>query len=341
MQNFTQDSMHIVQECMHHYYESLAPSLAHYELLVAGAKVTRTTCAHVRIVLKSAKWSRWYTNILVELKVMALGGVCHRVRAIMKSRIRHDTVTVRGIPLLTEVCRRGMVPMATVFIEEGGFFGSMARGKKLDLVVASVKNNKLKMAQFLVDTCAIGVQQPSGPESTAILVAVKYAHIEMIAFLLGHSGDINQLYSGETLLHTAARYNYIAVVELLVTRGADPGTRNALGENVAELAVRYDYVGVMRLLIEKGGVDVSACTTFLHNAVKHDYVHMTKLLIEKGGVDVSAGTTFLHNAVKHNYVHMTKLLLDKGADADAPDALGVTPREIALRYNYRAILALL
>jgi len=110
---------------------------------------------------------------------------------------------------------------------------------------------------------------------------------------------------------------------------------------VAELAVRYDYVGVMRLLIEKGGVDVSACTTFLHNAVKHDYVHMTKLLIEKGGVDVSAGTTFLHNAVKHNYVHMTKLLLDKGADADAPDALGVTPREIALRYNYRAILALL
>lgn len=315
MQPITQNSTHILQECMHHYYEALTPSLAHYEFLVAGAKITRITFAHVRNILRNRKWSYWYGNILIELKVMALGGVCHRVRALMKCRMRHDTVTVRGIPLLTEVCRRGMVPMATVFIKEGGLFESMVWEEKLDLVIASVKNNKLKMVQFLVDTCGIGVQQSSSAEHTAILVAVKYAHLEIIEFLLGHSGDINQLYSGETLLHTATKNNYIAVVELLVTRGADPTTRNALGENVAQLAVRYDYVVVMKLLIEKGGVDVSVST--------------------------DRGTTFLHSTVKYNYLNMTKLLLEKGANADAPNAQGITPRAIAARYKYSGILALL
>jgi ankyrin repeat protein len=205
--------------------------------------------------------------------------------------------------------------MATVFIKEGGLFESMVWEEKLDLVIASVKNNKLKMVQFLVDTCGIGVQQSSSAEHTAILVAVKYAHLEIIEFLLGHSGDINQLYSGETLLHTATKNNYIAVVELLVTRGADPTTKNALGENVAQLAVRYDYVVVMKLLIEKGGVDVCVST--------------------------DRGTTFLHSTVKYNYLNMTKLLLEKGANADAPNAQGITPRAIAARYKYSGILALL
>lgn len=66
--------------------------------------------------------------------------------------------------------------------------------------------------------------------ATPMMLAAKHGHIEAVAFCLDHMAELDIIdISGRTALHHAAKSSRIEVVELLLTRGANPCIKNSVG----------------------------------------------------------------------------------------------------------------
>ena len=144
-------------------------------------------------------------------------------------------------------------------------------------------------------------------------------------------------YSGESLLHLAARHDSHEVVPLLIKGGIDADVRDSHGDTpLLEAAYGGAWEAALALIEHGAAVDVRGHRggTPLHHAAFHDAWEVALALIERGaGVDAGDedGRTPLHRAGGQRIVD---LLLDRGAGADAPggvkDVAGWTPLHYAL-----------
>lgn len=135
-------------------------------------------------------------------------------------------------------------------------------------------------------------------------------------------------------LHWAAKSDNLAMIKLLLDRGAEVDTRDHLGRTSLHLGSWFGP-DVVRFLLENGA-DTSARDingyTPLHTAVRHSK-ETTKVLLEKGA-DVNArddnGSTPLHVAAESSR-GVVNLLLEHGASVATRDNAGQTPLHLATR----------
>ena len=120
---------------------------------------------------------------------------------------------------------------------------------------------------------------------------------------------------GRTLLHAAADAGNLALVELLLRRGADPNAIDGGGH-----APLY-------------GVG-NSCTAKTGPAVVHALVRAGALVDACGGVQ---RCTALHMAARRGNVRVAEALLACGADIDARDKSGATPLRRAINCRKPAI----
>lgn len=109
-------------------------------------------------------------------------------------------------------------------------------------------------------------------EAGALLVAIDSGHPEMAKFLIEKGAAVNQNGAGRTPLHSAVQRQMPDVVELLLSKGADPNAR--LGK-LLPLMSRY--------IFQQAGIDTSiiGATPFWLAAYYSD-VRLMKLLLEHG-----------------------------------------------------------
>lgn len=148
-------------------------------------------------------------------------------------------------------------------------------------------------------------------------------------------------------LHQAILRRQAAIVDLLLTAGANPSGVDASGRSPLHLAVdRGDLALVTSLLNAKSDATLRDRTgwTPLHLAAAKARVEIATALLDAGTSPhllSAAGGTPLHEAAASGGVGMVKLLLDRGVDPAVVSQHGVTALQIARQFEQTDVVALL
>jgi truncated hemoglobin YjbI len=154
--------------------------------------------------------------------------------------------------------------------------------------------------------------------------------------LAGDPALAQERYAGRTLLHEAAAAGEPAMVELLLSLGADPNALDGGGHTPLYSAGNECAVEgggkVVRALV-RGGADVNACEgvkrcTALHMAARRGHAEVAAALLDCGAdleVRDSHGETPLRRAVNCEKPALVSLLIERGADLRSKAKNGTMP----------------
>ena len=179
---------------------------------------------------------------------------------------------------------------------------------------------------------------------TPLFYAAQNGHMAVVKLLLEKGADVNDR---SMPLHTASSNGHVKVVSLLLEKGAGVNVTNQDRSTPLQWASDNGHVEVVRLLLEKGA-NVNAVSqggsTPLHWASDNGHVEVVRLLLEKGA-NVNAasqgGSTPLHWATINMHIEVIRLLLEKGADVNVANQAGSTPLYWSSKNGYIEVVRLL
>jgi ankyrin repeat protein len=182
---------------------------------------------------------------------------------------------------------------------------------------------------------------------TAFLVACAHANnIEAVRLLLKQGANVNdQDLFGETPLISASKRGDRALVQELISAGADVGTGRRPALYWA--ADQGDVETLALLLKQSTNLKQEALDATLVSAAIRGPVEAVRLLLERGAnpnVPASFGgyTALMGAAYSENVpVEIVRLLLDKGADPKLQTKSGTTAIELARKHGRTKVVELL
>jgi cytohesin len=183
--------------------------------------------------------------------------------------------------------------------------------------------------------------------STPIDEALRYRHSKVLDLLMAKGGTPAAHIFGRQLADAVLR-GHLEMVNLLLSKGADPRVRTASGSTLLHDAALKGYVEIARALLEKGA-DVNAAggsgSTPLHDAALGGHAEMVKLLVSNKAQlevrDTESGATALHRAASWGRTAVLQVLIDAGANPGASDKKGITPLAAAIANGHNEAEALL
>ena len=163
---------------------------------------------------------------------------------------------------------------------------------------------------------------------TALHKAATSANRDVISLLFEKGATISRSIDGWTALHFAVVSGNEEAVMTLLSNGADVGAETTpfggeMSRNPLTIAVAEGFLALVKLLVEKGAKVEHSNSTLrspLQEAVFWGHTSITKMLLELGASVSRAnqeGWTPLHVAAWRAPGQVAKLLLDRGADIEA------------------------
>jgi hypothetical protein len=170
---------------------------------------------------------------------------------------------------------------------------------------------------------------------TALHYAVASEDIALVQLLLNRGADIEAKSNDkETALHVAAGEGNTAVVQLLLDRGADIEAKSEYERRALHLAAAHRSEAVVQLLLDRGANIMARQYdggTPLHSAALFENKTVVLSLLDRGA-NIEAknlrGQTPLHYSVGNEDI--VYLLVDRGADVNAKDNDGNTALQKAM-----------
>lgn len=171
--------------------------------------------------------------------------------------------------------------------------------------------------------------------------AIKNANTETIIKILDTGFDIDtQGEHGFTALHLASRYGHIEIIELLLNRKADIHACNK-NDNTPLHAAAYGNQAIAIKLLIKNGAQYSATNkngdTPLHSAAWKNNVLAIETLIEEGAnteMQNNDGETPLHLAAWNNSILALNSLIKNGAQLTAKNNENQIPLQLAQKKEH-------
>jgi ankyrin repeat protein len=184
-------------------------------------------------------------------------------------------------------------------------------------------------------------------ERIPLLDAAENGPPALVEFLISKGANVNEKDNvGQTPLYCAAKAGRKEIVEILIKNGADVNIQAESSRPVLFWPICNGHKEIVELLMTNGAeinVTDDNGRTPVHWANTYNQQTILQLLINAKGRD---GKTPLHWAVEHGKKAMVLLLIRKGARINVKDSNGETPLDIANRYaecgyDYEAIALLL
>jgi ankyrin repeat protein len=184
---------------------------------------------------------------------------------------------------------------------------------------------------------------------TALHHAALSKDIALVQLLLNKGADIKaEDNNRRTALHIATKEGNTAVVQLLLDQGADANAKDLRLETALHVAARKGNTAVVQLLLDRGA-DVNAKDWFgssvLHAAAFPGISEAVVQLLLDRGADINAlyqfGNSALHAAALTGSEAVVQLLLERGAIVKARDRDGETPLHLAAMLGHKAVVQLL
>ncbi|KAL1117602.1 hypothetical protein AAG570_003917 [Ranatra chinensis] len=236
----------------------------------------------------------------------------------------------------------------------------------------------------LLITCGANVHAVNRKEYDVVMCAVRNNCVEVVDLLVETLERLDLTardVEGNGALHHAASAGHAAIVDKLLSLGADPNATNKLGRSPLHLCCEKGHEAVCQLLIGKQGSLEAADhqgNTPLHVTVNNKHSQLAQIILEANtaildmensdgmtalhiasslgcrgiieslvqcGSDVDKqnknGNTALHLACAANDLETVELLISKGADLNSLNERLQSPIHIAAEYGYTEICQML
>ncbi|KAJ7663354.1 ankyrin repeat-containing domain protein [Mycena polygramma] len=198
-----------------------------------------------------------------------------------------------------------------------------------------------------MDVSALSIHIGDGGKYTALQAASKLRNIALVELLLARGADINA--EGGVALQEACSTDNLAVVELLLERGADPNMQGGYHGNALQAAVvsSSNKLAVVEALLAHGAdvnIQDGEYGTALQAASNSGHVAVVELLLARGAdINIQDGEygTALQAASYQGHVVIAELLLARGADINIQDGEYGTALQAASNSGHVAVVELL
>jgi cytohesin len=249
-------------------------------------------------------------------------------------------------PLLRAV-REEHVETAKLLLAKGA--NVHARWRRLTAVHVAMMGDQLSKRES--DKEMVKLLTEKGLELPAIHMAAYSGDLEKVRNYIADGTKIGEKDAAAyTALHCAVCGGHKAIVEFLLSKGADVNAKTTNGWT----PLRFAWTVDMAAFLIANGADVRIAgelgDTSLHQAVNRNDHTGDKALIElllKHGADVNAtsvgweGWTPFHVACRYSAQDIVELLLAHGADVNAKTDKGITPLSLAKESGRQQIVELL
>ena len=158
-------------------------------------------------------------------------------------------------------------------------------------ILKAVKFNKLSSVQYLVEKKHEDVKQILDYDFTLLHYAALYGNIEIMQYLINKGADINAMavYNDGTPVFSAASTNLRTVVYCIEKLGVDIYKKNAIGNTIIHIAALHRKFDIVKYLIEEKKMDVDVrgniSRTPLHQAFREKAYYIFQYLIEQKNAD--------------------------------------------------------
>jgi ankyrin repeat protein len=248
-------------------------------------------------------------------------------------------------PLIMCAAEAGNKEVVTELIEAGADINAQLAPPKILPVYASdtdttalyvaVRDDHPEMVKLLVDNGADINLAARLISNSPLNLAVSLGRSESLRIFLDSEMDNYEFDSGA--LSSAARQGHLENFEILIGQGF--ALENEY-KNSLRSAISSNELNVVKLLIAND-VEISEP---LHFAIQSKSSEMLKFLISTGS-DVNEisteGDAPLHLTAARRLTEATQILIDSGADLNIKNAEGQTPLDIAIAQNHSEIADLL
>lgn len=115
----------------------------------------------------------------------------------------------------------------------------------------AVESGDLDKVRMMVEKGMNVDQRLTVYNMTALTIAARHDHLNLVEFLVENGADINHD-DGETALMIASRQGRLDIVKFLIERGADIDYKEEFGNTALSAATVYGRLDIMKFLIEHG-----------------------------------------------------------------------------------------
>jgi ankyrin repeat protein len=191
---------------------------------------------------------------------------------------------------------------------------------------ADDEDQEIRRNQAMMQNSPDLINSPNG--NHPLIRAADAGWLKVAAFLLDHGADVNAAAGGEgpnpfgrTALHHAAAFGNKAMVELLLSRGAEVNAKGDDGRTPLYLATERGFQAIVEVLLaNKADVNVSyrlTGNTPIHLAANRGRTRIVQLLLAAGAnpnVEDGNGRMPLSFAVESGSTEIVRILLAAKAD---------------------------
>ena len=272
------------------------------------------------------------------------GGHAAVVRELLRRGANPNLLCDRGRSTLHRAIVADDIQVARILLEEPGIdlqTPDPSQDDRTPLMLA-VSLRRSEILRILLQKPDIEINAHSGSyRTTALTLAAGNGDANIVRQLLGHPKiDVNKRNKWCTALTEAARADFFTIVEMLLDHNADPDIQEGHNQSRGtplNRAIDHGYVAIVRLLLQRGAnakvLDSSNRTT-VHSAAVNGRDKVLKVLFEADcGVDINAqgtnGRTALHDAAYFDYCSTIEILFANGARTDIHDNGNRSPLGVA------------
>jgi ankyrin repeat protein len=217
-----------------------------------------------------------------------------------------------------------------IFFAVACFFNLQAFQAPQEEIFKAAEEGNLDRVQELVEKNPELVKTTDAEDETALHKAAAAGHAAIVEFLLSEGADIDAWNNAHQnpLLH-AAYYGKAPVVKLLLDKGANFKERDRYGRTVLHYPVRAGHRDVVEILVAKG-MDITAEDGMglspLHFAIEGGRTGMVEVFISAGALDMGRdlGRFALHLAASQGQKEIVDLLIEQGASTHTKDDMDAT-----------------